>query len=47
MVGDIVVQQEDNLVPLKWPIAKVIEVYPGEDDPVRIISVKTSSVSTY
>ena len=40
-VGDVVVLQEDNLVPMKWPIARVVEVYTGDDNIVRVVKVKT------
>ena len=42
-VGDIVVLQEDNLITTKWPLAKVIQVYPGTDGLVRVATVKTST----
>ena len=41
--GDIVVLQEDNLVTIKWPLAKVIQVNPGKDGLVRVVTVKTST----
>ncbi|CAL8137208.1 unnamed protein product [Orchesella dallaii] len=42
-VGDIVIIHEDNVPPMKWKLAKVIEVHGGADDRVRVVSVKTSS----
>lgn len=30
-VGDIVVLQEANLIPTRWPLGKIVEVYPGSD----------------
>ena len=42
-VGDIAILQEDNLVPTKWPLARVLEVYPGKDGLVRVVTVKTST----
>ena len=42
-VGDIVVQQEDNLVPTKWPLALVMKVDVGNDELVRVVTVKTST----
>lgn len=42
-VGDIVVLQEDNLVPARWPIARVLEVHVGNDKLVRVVKVKTST----
>ena len=42
-VGDIVILQEDNLIPSKWPLARVIKVHAGKDDFVRVVTVKTNS----
>ena len=42
-VGYIVILQEDNLIPTKWPLARVIKVHAGKDDLVRVVTVKTSS----
>jgi hypothetical protein len=41
-VGDIVLLREDNVVPAKWPIGRVVVTYPGNDGLVRVVSVKTS-----
>ena len=41
-VGDVVILREDNVVPTKWPLARVVQVYPGKDTLVRVVSVKTS-----
>ena len=41
-VGDVVVLREDGIVPTKWPLAKVIQVHPGEDGVVRVATVKTA-----
>ena len=41
-VGDVVILREDNLIPTKWPLARVVQVYPGRDDLVRVVSVKTA-----
>ena len=35
--------QEDNLVPSKWPLARVLQVHPGKDGLVRVATVKTST----
>ena len=42
-VNDIVILQEENLIPTKWPLARVLEVHPGKDGLVRVATVKTSS----
>lgn len=41
-VGDIVVIKEDNLLSAQWPLARVTEIYPGEDGLVRVVSVRTN-----
>ena len=41
-VGGIVILQENNLIPTKWPLARVIKVYAGKDDLVQVVAVKTS-----
>ena len=42
-VGDIVVLQEDNLVPTKWPLARVIETHVGNDKLVHVATIRTST----
>ncbi|XP_072377743.1 uncharacterized protein [Diabrotica undecimpunctata] len=40
--NDLVLVKEDNLPPLYWSLARVMEVFPGKDGRVRIASVKTN-----
>ena len=42
-VDDIVITQDDNLVPTKWALARVIRVYSGKDGLVRVADIKTST----
>ena len=42
-VGDVVILKEDNLVPTKWPLARVLATYPGKDGLVRVVTVKTTT----
>ena len=42
-VGDIVILQEDNMVPTKWPLAKVIQTHAGKDGLVRVVIIKTAT----
>ena len=39
---DIVLLIEDKILPTKWPLARVIKVYPGSDGVVRIVDIKTA-----
>jgi hypothetical protein len=40
-VGDIVILREDNTIPSKWPLGRVISVHTGRDGLVRVVNVKT------
>ena len=42
-VGDMVLLAETNVPRGYWQLARVIEVYPGEDGVVRVAEVKTKS----
>ena len=42
-VGDIVILQEDNMVPTKWPLAKVIQTHTGKDGLVGVVTIKTAT----
>ncbi|XP_055614815.1 uncharacterized protein LOC129761132 [Toxorhynchites rutilus septentrionalis] len=39
--GNIVLLIEDNQPPLQWPLARIIELHPGSDGVVRVVTVKT------
>jgi hypothetical protein len=38
----MVLIKEDNVVPLHWPLGRVVQVHPGHDGVVRVVSVKTA-----
>ena len=43
-VGDLVLLQEDNLVPTKWPLGRIVETHPRKDGFVRgVVTVQTSN----
>ncbi|XP_076284701.1 uncharacterized protein LOC143211125 [Lasioglossum baleicum] len=39
--GTLVLIKEDNAPPLKWKMGRITEVYPGKDNIVRVVSVRT------
>ena len=41
-VGDIVVLQGENVAPTRWPLAKVLQIHPGKDGIVQVVTVKMS-----
>ena len=40
-VGDVVVLREDSIVPTQWPLARVVQVHPGKDGLVRVVTIRT------
>ena len=40
-VGDIAILQESETIPTKWPLARVVATHPGQDNLVRVVSVRT------
>ena len=40
--GDLVIVVEDNIERSKWPLARVIETYPGRDQIIRSAKIKTA-----
>nr|XP_015904720.2 uncharacterized protein LOC107437295 [Parasteatoda tepidariorum] len=42
-VGDIVLIETDGKKRTLWPMAKIIDVFPGKDGQVRVVRLKTSS----
>ena len=42
-VGDIVVLKEDKTFSCHWPLAKILQTYPGKDGLVRVAQVCTGN----
>ncbi|XP_023310831.1 uncharacterized protein LOC111691767 [Anoplophora glabripennis] len=42
-VGDLVLVKQDNLPPYQWLLARVVQLHPGEDNVVRVATVKTKN----
>lgn len=41
-IGQLVMLKEDESMPLKWSLAKIIELHPGRDGITRAVTVRTS-----
>ncbi|KAL0894301.1 hypothetical protein ABMA27_014299 [Loxostege sticticalis] len=41
--GDIVVIHDANLPPGKWALGRIVELHPGKDNFVRVVSIKTKT----
>lgn len=44
-VGTIVVMKDNNSHPMCWPLAIVTEIFPGKDNIIRAVKVKTATAS--
>ncbi|CAG7821123.1 unnamed protein product, partial [Allacma fusca] len=42
-IGDIVLLEQDNKKRINWPLARVIELFPGKDGIVRVVRLRTAS----
>lgn len=42
-VGDLVVVEEPNSMPLQWPLGRITQVFPSSDGTVRKVEVQTTS----
>jgi len=40
---DIVLVKEDSIATTCWPLAKIVDTYPGKDGKTRVVSVKTKN----
>lgn len=47
IVGDLVILKEDNSPPLRWPMARIVELHSGKDNIVRVVSVKVSNGNVF
>lgn len=43
--GMLVILHEDNMPPMKWPLARITEVHPGKDGVVRVVTLRTAQAS--
>ncbi|XP_076660082.1 uncharacterized protein LOC143363371 [Halictus rubicundus] len=42
-IGSIVTVRDDNLPAMRWTLARVTQLHPGEDDIVRVVTIRTAS----
>ena len=44
-IGDIVLIKNELVPPSQWPLAKVVELHPGRDRFVRVVTVETAKAT--
>lgn len=42
-IGTVVLIKDDSIPPLQWKLGKVLELHPGADNMVRVVTLKTSN----
>ena len=42
-VGDLAIVQEDSMPPLHWKLGRVVKVFPGKDQIIRVVELKVAS----
>ncbi|XP_072380649.1 uncharacterized protein [Diabrotica undecimpunctata] len=40
--GDLVIIKNDQQAPFQWELGRIVNVFPGQDDVIRVVKVKTS-----
>lgn len=40
-MNDLVIIKEDNIAIFSWPLGRIAELFPGNDEKIRVESVKT------
>lgn len=43
--GQLVQLREENSIPAKWTVARILKVYPGDDDNVRVLGLEKHTAS--
>ena len=44
-VNDLVLVAEDNTTPLQWPLARILELYLGNEEVARVAKIKTKNAT--
>lgn len=44
-IGRLVLVRDDRYPPSKWPLGRIVELHPGPDDLVRVVTVKTATTT--
>ncbi|XP_071579938.1 uncharacterized protein [Temnothorax nylanderi] len=44
-VGDLCLVRGEQTAPTKWPLARVTAIHPGEDEQVRVVTIRTAATT--
>ncbi|GBO34178.1 hypothetical protein AVEN_160610-1 [Araneus ventricosus] len=42
-IGDMVLIKEDNVPVSNWPLGRIVKLYPGKDNIIRVVDIKTKT----
>lgn len=43
MIGDLAILKSDNIIVMKWTMVRIVDLHPGKDGVIRVVSVQTSN----
>lgn len=43
--GSLVLMTDERYLPTKWPLARVVQVHPGQDGLTRVVTLRTSTAT--
>ena len=47
VVGDLIILEDELSPPLKWPMARVVKVYEGTDNLIRVVKLETANKTRF
>lgn len=42
-MGDLIVLREDNNLLFNWPLGRIIKLYPGQNEIIRVVNIRTAN----
>lgn len=46
-IGDLALLEEKNVSPIKWKLVRIVQLHPGTDGIIRVVTIKNSPGRTF